>query len=1539
MADSFRRIILTPSGLSEQAKGQLAQTLEDAVSLQRKLAADSPHILRPFGSIQREGDSYYFEHEPADPIDISQLFDPNAPGLAGPEWLAAGVALAEAMRHAHEGAGAMAHGGISPGVLLKSYDGIWKVTDFRIAPALCDVLGVESYLNLAIGRRDSGQKSINITGAWEALTESEYERDDRICAFIDPEKYASVIDHGERMLATFEPGSDIVAAGILLGLMAQGIHPFLGDYPEAHRFVDMSRMMASALAAPIRRKDLVESGEPGVKELCKLLDRMLQRLPKDRPRAAEIADELKNYYVAKIDYEAIKKRQDEAELQVWIERIDSLYEAKAWSELEKALDEQSHRKELPPKIAARADEIRKKLNEFSQAERRQAQMKADDKAAREWFGEFSRAHTANELEKARDIARRKPALEFWPEDILKQLEPLEKALAKELKRLDDFEAARKWLAEIVRSVEGDDWIGAEKTLAKKPSLEFWPDEVIEQIDAHAKKIREQIKIIQAQHQKAKHWLEEARQAVRIKAYARAIEILNHRPDLQHWPVGLLEESDALNTECTERIGEDAFAALRQHLDALERAGRVFVKTVVEADFAKLLSAAIVRASVDSDQVTSEDTMDCGKALFVLALPDRGDLKDVEPAQVPFEYNLAEKKAPILDPEKKTSVAVRDALRSLLAKYQSNPQPPIVAALKQSLYPEITCKCDLKDVAAAATGQIQLTRAPADKLTIELTWDAQGLAWNIANTTALTTEITNRVKAAASAAVMNKAVEASPLIREYQKILRADVQPSNPLSGGAVSFNGTLTLLHPRDQRPIAVQTVKGEISAIDRIELFGTWSEAEAELSGLLVEEQNSARQTAVDMITEQASVGGAKPKVTAAPKRIKAPTSEITIEVRVKGAPVQNVVGKWNPAKFGYELSGFNAAQLTAAVADQLPASPPVKSGNQSAADTGAPTPVAPTSKFSRKALIGGGALAGVAIVAVLMIINSGKKPVQTPPITDPTPPVVDKTPPKDDTNPPTANDNATDVVADRRPDPPATLDVLPTDILASADTELARAFVDVLTQIDGAAPTAIRVAFGQSWQVSDNNARNNATVELGGSPAEIGCTLQYDEESKSWGDPKWSLREPGRLGEIAEWLSRRAARRIAALAEQKELAQADGMYEKIAPIINALAERGRGAPFPSRDEVVAASIRRDSPVPAEEYQWEGIFADSHPALAALIHAARSDGNQDITATAKPNFQTGEWNLTDATASTNRATFKILDRTISFECRFAYSSKTDTHADAPTWVLQTDTAELKTLADALVRRALDTIDASSRQGRLAAAHAVVQRLESAAGFLQSDTALTSVAIPVIELPPIWSENLVTGYSPAEERDEATGYAKRIISERDGRSMLLVALHASDPVWDAVGVPPPERGWRIFYVDAREWNDDQPESMKGRAYEFSDAQLRAELAELRVPTIREWTLAALKLRNDTAGLNFLDGLYEWCSDPVDGVNEGDRQARWVTGGCDIHKSFNLPKRPKLSDPDEAWVTWLRHELVTQKRQYADGLVGLRAIKPIYPPTD
>lgn len=349
MGDVYRRVILKPAGLDERRAGQLRDALAAAVGLQKHLAGLSPHILQIIGELQEDADSFFFEHEPARGLDVGDLFQSAGEPIDAQRLTRMAVAVVDALRAAHEyrQPRPAAHGAVCPGVVAVSADGVEKLTDFGIAAALYAALGEDGYKNLAVGPPvgtiPGGETA---SGVWQVLPAHTFDRDDRICAFIDPEKY------GSQSFGSFEPTSDIVSAGILLHLMADRRHPYFHDAPGAHRSVEEAEFMPMGLPTALRRKDLRESREPAVQAFCTLVDDMADRLPENRPSASAAAAALAKAGCRPVDAVERQRRQFESALELLVG--PPLHEVD-WERVRSSAELMAVQSEAPPEVKRDAE--------------------------------------------------------------------------------------------------------------------------------------------------------------------------------------------------------------------------------------------------------------------------------------------------------------------------------------------------------------------------------------------------------------------------------------------------------------------------------------------------------------------------------------------------------------------------------------------------------------------------------------------------------------------------------------------------------------------------------------------------------------------------------------------------------------------------------------------------------------------------------------------------------------------------------------------------------------------------------------------------------------------------------------------------------------------------------------------------------------------------------------------------------------------------------------------------------------------------------
>ncbi len=324
MSQLYRRVVLKPPELDGEAHAQLAKRLEAAVEAQKQLASRSPHILQLVGTLQEDEHCFFVEHEPAGPLPLAGLFDPAAPGADRESIWRMSIALFDALRAAHttQAKQPVVHGGLCPGVLLRDLNGVEKLADFGFGPAICDALGEQQFLNLAV-LAPLGEPDIEgATGVWEVLDPGVHDRDDRICGFIDPEKY------GSQLYRSFERSGDIIAAGFLLYLLTEHRHPYFYNEPEVLRSAEMAEE-AMAYGAPVPfntlRPELRESEEPAVKVWRELLWEMIDRIPQGRPSAPDIVKRLKAVGIKPVEPDEIMVRR----LEVIGERLSGA----TWQEL------------------------------------------------------------------------------------------------------------------------------------------------------------------------------------------------------------------------------------------------------------------------------------------------------------------------------------------------------------------------------------------------------------------------------------------------------------------------------------------------------------------------------------------------------------------------------------------------------------------------------------------------------------------------------------------------------------------------------------------------------------------------------------------------------------------------------------------------------------------------------------------------------------------------------------------------------------------------------------------------------------------------------------------------------------------------------------------------------------------------------------------------------------------------------------------------------------------------------------------------------
>lgn len=604
MPGEYHRQILKPAQATDEGLARLRRGLESAVKVQQRLAAQSPHILHFLGKLEEHEDYFFVRHEPANPIDVSSLYDPAAPLPKEKTLLQWSAALADALRVAHDSQTGKAsiHGGINCGALLQTPEGIEKLSDFGFAPAICAALGVESYLELAIGPPPSAEEHGEVTACWQTLSPEVDDRDDRICGFIDPDKYGSGIHDA------FEAGSDIIAMGIALHLMAEHRHPYLTD-PEDHRIREIAaESMGWSVYNGARRQDLRESTDPAVRQWCELVQLMLSRAPADRPTSEKIAEQLAQVNVRPVDATALICRKVEAasrdaqqgdwgsvhDALMGVENNEKLpaetlqkartllaqaQAAKSIAEAELLLDSPDWQRietvlaeigqvDLPDTLAhqraALSQKIETNVQHLHQLEKTQGIV-----------GEGTQSdpvHAVHVLQEQRsqldtilqDISL-VPAIRTRAEELSAELEKRSETLASRVDEAHaDHEVVNRWFEHLHKSWSAEQWEQMEGFLGDRPDSKYWPKAVTVETESLEKRFAKVQTVLQ--------WAKRFHAPLEQNDLRTLDQLLEDRPTLDEAPAGVRRLVDDL-TNRVEQVRSDAEdeAKAREWISRVENA--------------------------------------------------------------------------------------------------------------------------------------------------------------------------------------------------------------------------------------------------------------------------------------------------------------------------------------------------------------------------------------------------------------------------------------------------------------------------------------------------------------------------------------------------------------------------------------------------------------------------------------------------------------------------------------------------------------------------------------------------------------------------------------------------------------------------------------------------------------------------------------------------------------------------------------------------------------------------------------------------------
>ncbi|UCE59377.1 MAG: hypothetical protein JSU63_18285 [Phycisphaerales bacterium] len=1137
MAEPHRRIIIKPADLSDSTASLLNEHLAKAVEAQRELATRSPHVLQFTGALQQTDQAYYIEHEPASAaFTIPELFDPETEGADEKALLELASALFNTLETAHGGGGGLSavHGGVCPGVILTSADGLLKVSDFGFAQAVCAVLGVDTYLNLAVGANPELPTEVQGTGIWQVLSPDEFERDDRLCAFVDPHKY------GTMQLDTFEAGSDVIAAAFVLHLAAEHQHPYLHADPEAHRMVATSEFMAAAIYNGARRKDLRESTNPGVRLWCDLVGEMLARLPQERPSAKQLSERLGEFVkppdaadmllrqldeiiervektapgdvawaeetqavdaiarseiateeirqrarsflaeanarvlLPKIlelldgdDWPSAKHPLDEllairgmpaelrkeaeqagaalehnlyaqrtlADIDARLQRLDGTDPQKAKSELDSLLakmDQTRNDKALPATIQSEAERLhtaagtwlgkitaeleRIAARQREEAERLERERQEDYGKARAWMDDLESALAEKEWEFLATSLDDRPDITHWPEDVETKVGEVKSRLDEHLeeeRRQEQIDADRRsalaWSEVLRGAVESEDWDGAESALASRPELTYWPDEILQEEERHSLRVR-QYRQEQADRTQAFDWLGKLREAVQREAWNEAADVLARRPKLDYWPEEVLAEEpkyrgeiekqlEALELErrrieAERRQGQDWLQRVRdaagkgEWQDALDilgsppridnwpedvpdqaeklrvtctqelersrqqlrtelsqrvvREGREFLRAVISEHLGAALAPDCAEPNVSNIEFVNPKKPSGGTASLSLSFPN--DVSQVAGSDFEhaFEFTIENGDPRILDDDSNLQTALVSHLSTVVAKLQETRVDDLAASLRKGMFPEATIDAVVDRLSENVPAVVSLCGPDIGeaKLQTEIAWDPATLHWRYSDQAKVAQHAVDIATKAARKVSGGGLLERSPELRRYRSLLALEIVALPPddldVVPDSLKLKGHLTIRPGENAQTQSLHTISIRSPQVGHVSAEADLQPAELVLRQLVVAAQNDARNTLREELT--ASVKQSKPKtrLTALPRRIKDPEDEIRFELKRRGFAPATLIADWHVEKFTYVPS----KEWSEALDGILAASPPEgvrKRGVAAAATIGA--------------------------------------------------------------------------------------------------------------------------------------------------------------------------------------------------------------------------------------------------------------------------------------------------------------------------------------------------------------------------------------------------------------------------------------------------------------------------------------------------------------------------------------------------------------------------------------------------------------------------
>ncbi len=1568
-----KRTILKPQDLDGERMRTLRDALASAAERQAQLAARSTRILTLDPTLKEDDRAFWFTHAPIEPLTpTAPLYEPAIAPREPHELVnvlhAAADALAAA--HASQSGAPTVHGGVCPAVFVRDADGRLVLTDFGVAPAVCAALGPDAYIHLACDYRDDA-------AVWE-VCDATADRDDRLCAFVDPEKFSS------GALASFEPGSDLIALGMVMFLLAEHRHPYLYVMPGAHRLVDTAEMMSYELPAQLERSDLLEAEEPATQVLCGLLEGLLARSPADRLSATKVIAALSPFVDDAAETAGISWRR-------WIDGVSQALAAEDTTATAKRLDARPTDPFPSPQTASRVDELVKRAEALIAAEAKRAELEATYDDSRRWLKRLSDAIDRADAEAALSLHAAAPPADAQPADVVAALPPL-------LAQVQAFQFRREveaWGAELRRALDAKQWKQVQRLLQRTPmGAGTMPDEVAALVDEaraaydeHRRALEAQRAERERQHAVVERWLVEARSIAQEARWNALFTHLEQPPEVEHWP----ENGAAEAAELRERAHNGIATRLDDKLN--EYAAQVQAT----------LAAALEPALLEVEPFVPSTALSVGVGAFVWG-PESSDSDGRTEVTLTVAGPAASSSQSVVlgsaefratddgleltrDPATLAEVARRE-LPTLIANLQQAALDALVEPWRRSVFRGLTAQAELEQPTRETVARMTLLSEAVGEDAhddLSLTWDADRLAWRVA-------ELQQFFAFARDLAVRRAAERAREAIAtqlsrvgELAGALRVVFTPaatSNNELPQSLSGPAEVSLASVHADQSLPLIDAEVTCDALDDVAVRFDVSRATSQANKSVLQAQESFRRGLTENINAWLGEHGA---CTAAPaKPIRSPIDALSFTVEAGGDP-WTFAAPWSSEKLAFLLPTEAIDRLTKVAGS--PASDPQRVVLEASA-----APKAASGKWLIGA--GAGALLLGAAAAAFVWSPASSPPTPEPPTPMP-PPIceIDAARLREE-GLQRLSSGAPNVVSPASAQQRLTRLVTPElvaeqgDLLQGATLELAEADPDaqVLTfQLVSRGPNGsdaaatlqyIRDCDPQSgevtWRAGPDNTAAFMDLIAATTPQSTPCELEpaplLAEGRAVLGRPD----EPDRVEPSEEQLGLLVNTEIVGeRAQQLGLADlrlsAGAVADEQQALRFALSRLVAGNPIGAEtlifqrtcDPQTGAAQWRANPVNVERFERVATISFRSEGVAALQDQVVALDRENLPPLIKQLLVLTERDALPAALDPNAVAISLAPPPaeangpdLPFVVTVAMRGSDWTgerrllwrHAIVPNQgsVWSSDANNEVALAElaSAVERGIDAREQAARlarleqlqtdlaaavqQGALATVHQIAAEMQQ----LNADPNLP------MTIPPPWADDLpwLNGFTAEGETDASTGYPVRL-RRGDQRWTLVHAPPQDQTVRSVAAAITPDdlnRPWRLLYVA------EQP--LDAPSYE--SATRIAREAGARLPTREEWLLAALTIRqsrkDDWRNSNWLGGKFEWVDGP-----DSPNGTHWVCGGATVQiagRDVGLPPLPPTNANDEQWLAWLTNPLVMQQRQdNADHNEGLTAVRPVVAP--